>query len=274
MIEHAARHRHRHAGMRARGSGIVERRGGDGTRVHHRERVAHQRHTGQLRRGDPPSGARQPARQLDRGGGLPGVHARPGDVDHRNARGENFGRENPAVSDVGRTAHAIAQGGEYEDRAQNLGGKRRAMIGVRRRAAPEDAAHVQHVDRVSGRDRLGHHAGVTLEGPPRSQRSREHVAGPEGNHPPRGVLDRVVRTLVVLDPHGEDVPLFRDHLGADEHLRRESGVARGRRDAVEFEAPCLMHHAVPPREASRDGIAEMRANARASSPDHRWFSSP
>ena len=60
--------------------------------------------------------------------------------------------------------------------AQHLGLERRADVGIGRGAAAQDAAQVEHVDRVADRDVLGDLAGVAAERAAGAERAGEHVA--------------------------------------------------------------------------------------------------
>ena len=64
---------------------------------------------------------------------------------------ERVGRRHRAVADVRRPADPVAQLGKGEDGAEHLGLERRADVGIDRGAPAQDAAEVEHLDRVARR---------------------------------------------------------------------------------------------------------------------------
>jgi hypothetical protein len=102
----------RDPGVSAGDADVIESERRDRTGVEHGERVAHERHAGELRRSHPEPAPSQPAHQLGGGHGLAGVHAGAGDVDHRDPALEHVGGRHRAVADVGRPAHPIAELGK------------------------------------------------------------------------------------------------------------------------------------------------------------------
>jgi hypothetical protein len=134
---------------------------------------------------------------------------------------------------VGRPPDPVAQLREGENRPEHFGLERRADVRIHRRAAAENPAEIEHLDRIPHGDVARHHAGVAAEGATGAQHAGHHVAGPERQHPPRSVLDRVVRRLVLEDAHRQHVALRRDDLVAHDHFGRERGVSGRAADAVE-----------------------------------------
>ncbi len=187
------------------------------------------------------------------------------------------------IADVRRPAHPVTQCGEGEHGAEHFRIERRTDVRVLRGAAAEDAAQVEHVDRVTHRDVPGHLTRVPPQRPARAQYAGEHVAVPERHHSAGQILDGVVAGFLTLNADGQHVALLGYDLVAHEHLGAELCVAGTRGDAVQADpggddhyrsSPAIAPACWPARTASSDGIAATRAKSRASSPVQSRFSSP
>ena len=126
---------------------------------------------------------------------------------------------------VAGTADPVAGSREGQNRSEDLGGERRAEIGVAGGAAAEDAAEVEHLDGVAGGEGFRDLALVAAKRPACAEHPGEDIARAQADEPAGGILDLVVDRLVAVDAHRQDPSLLAENLGADEDLRSEAGVA-------------------------------------------------
>ena len=101
-------------------------------------------------------------------------------------------------------------------------------------------------DRVAHGDVGRHHAGVAAERAAGAEGAREGVAGPEREHAAGGVLDGVVRRLVIENAHREHVAFGGQDLVPHDDLGRQRGVPGRAADPVEPDTAGDDHFALTP----------------------------
>jgi hypothetical protein len=142
----------------------------------------------------------------------------------RSGVGERVGRFHGVILNA-RVAAPILVLGEH--RAQHLHGQRLAQLRQVRGAAPDDAAEVQHVERVARVDGTRHASAVSFEGLPLAQNAHKHVALADAAEGAVGTFDLIVGFLVGEGAHSEAIALLGHYVVGERHARRRQFARSG-----------------------------------------------